>query len=187
MVRTRQEPKFNISRCRVWDPKISGKKTLFSKFWHFLLIWASLKCCFWIPYLKIMPGTNFYENITSQIQIINVNTTLWYSKMASFRKNVGILVQICNIHILITIQVTRLKFGTFSYLSSTNLRAKFHGFLETWVSDPYYLSLFHVEFPITFLWLKKVITNLDSSNASGPDCSSKELWAWNFLHASWTH
>ena len=100
-----------------------------------------------------MSGTNFHEHITSQTQIINVNATLWYSKMASFRKSEGILVQICNIHISVTIQVTRLKLlrlrlqGTFLYLSSTNLCAKFYDFLETWVSDPYYLSLFDVEFP----------------------------------------
>ena len=28
-----------------------------------------------------------------------------------------------------------------------NLYAKFYGFLKTWVSGPYYLSLFDVEFP----------------------------------------
>ena len=162
MVRTRQEPEFNISRFSVWDSKISGKKTLFSKFWHFLLIWASLKCYFWIPHLKIMPGTNFHENITSQTQIITVNATLWYSKMASFRKNEGILVQICKIHISVTIQVRRLKFGTFPYLSSTNLCAKFYGFLETWVSDPYYLALFDVEFPTrNFLICLQCLNPLD--------------------------
>ena len=32
-----------------------------------------------------------------------------------FQKERGIWVQICNIHILVTIQVTRLKFGTFPY------------------------------------------------------------------------
>ena len=94
-----------------------------------------------------MPGANFHENITSQTQIINVDATLWYCNMASFRENEGILVQICKIHISVTIQVTRFKFGTFPYLSSTNLCAKFYGFLETWVSDFYYLSLFDVEFP----------------------------------------
>ena len=94
-----------------------------------------------------MPGTDFHENITSQTQIINVNPSLWYSKTASFRKNEGILVPIWNIHISVTIQVTKLKFGSFLYLYSTNLYAKFHGFLKTWVSSPYYSSLFDVEFP----------------------------------------
>ena len=63
-----------------------------------------------------MPGTNFHENVTSQTQIININASLWYSKMTSFRKNEGILVPICNFYILVTIQVTRLKFGSFPYL-----------------------------------------------------------------------
>ena len=147
MVRIRQEPKFNILRCRVWNPKISGKKKLFSKFWEFLVIWALFKCYFWIPHLQIMPGTNFHEKITSHPQIINLNASLWYSKMGSFRKNKGILVPICNIHISVTIQFTRLKFSSFPYLYSMNLYANFHGFLKTWVSSPYYLSLFDVEFP----------------------------------------
>ena len=137
MVRIRQEPKFNILRCRVLNPKISGKKILFSKFWDFPLTWASFNCYLWILYLKIMPGTNFHENITSQTRIINANASLWYSKTVSFRKNEGILVQICNIHISVTIQVTRLKFGSFPYLYNMNLYAKFHGFLKTWVSGPY--------------------------------------------------
>ena len=165
MVRIRQEPKSNISRCHVWDSKISGKKTLFSKCWHFLLIWASLKCNFLISHLKIIPGTNFHENITSQTQISNVKATLWYSKMASFRKNEGILVQICNINISVTIQVTRLKFGTFPYLSSTNLCVKFYGFLETWFSDPYYLSLSDVECPsCDLLKENKVIKLVNQAN-----------------------
>ena len=66
--------------------------------------------------------------------------------MAFFRKNEGILVQICIIHILVTIQVTRIKFGPSLYLFSMNLYAKFYGFLKTWVSGPYYLPLFDVEF-----------------------------------------
>ena len=149
MVRIRQEPKFNILRCCVWNPNISGKKTLFSKFWEFLVIWALFKCYFWIPNLQIMPGTNFNENITYQTQIINVNASLWYSKMASFRKNEGILVPICNIDISVTIHVTRLTSGSFLYLYSMNLYAKFHGFLKTWVSSSYYLFLlFDVEFPL---------------------------------------
>ena len=120
-----------------------------------------------------MSGTNFHEHITSQTQIINVNATLWYSKMASFRKNEGILVQICNIHISVTIQVTRLKFGTFPYLSSTNLCAKFYGFLETWVSDLYYLPLFDMEFPSKFsleikesLLIKRDTPSLNRNTAS---------------------
>ena len=123
------------------------QKGIVFKILGFLLIWASFKCYFWIPHLKIMPGTNFHENITSQTQIINVNASLWYSKRASLRKNEGILVLICNIHILVTFQVTWLKFGSFPYLYSINLYAKFHGFLKAWVSSPYYLSLFDVEFP----------------------------------------
>ena len=47
----------------------------------------------------------------------------------------------------VTIPVTRLKFGSFPYLYSMNFYAKFQGFLKTWVSGPYYLSLFDVEFP----------------------------------------
>ena len=148
MVRIRKEPKFNILRCCVWNPKVLCKKTLFSNFWAFLVIWASFTCYFWIRHLKIMPGTNF--------QIININASLWYSKMASFKKNEGILVPICNIHISLTIQVTRLKFGSFPYLYSVNLYAKFHGFLKTWVSSPYYLSLFDVEFP----YVENTIGNL---------------------------
>ena len=142
-----QEPKFNIWRCHVWNPKILGKKILFSKFWEFLVIWASFKCYFWIRHLKIMPCTSFHENVTSQTQIINVNASLWYSKMTSFRKNEGILAPICNFLILVTIQVTRLKFGSFPYLCSMNLNANFHGFLKTWVSSPCFLCLFDVEFP----------------------------------------
>ena len=88
-----------------------------------------------------MPGTNFHENITSQTQIINVNASLWYSKMASFRKNEGILVPICNIQITVTIQVTRLKVGSFPYLYTMNLYTNFHSFLKIWVSSPYYLSV----------------------------------------------
>ena len=35
--------------------------------------------------------------------------------------------------------------------------------------------------------VKKVKTNLDSLKASGPDSGgSKELWAWTFIHTSWT-
>ena len=38
--------------------------------------------------------------------------------------------------------------------------------------------------------VKKVITKLDSSKASGPDCIPvvvlKKLWAWTFIHTSWT-
>ena len=104
-----------------------------------------------------MPGTNFHENITSQTQIINVNASLWYSKMASFRKNEGILVPICNIQIMVTIQVTRLKVGSFPYLYTMNLYTNFHSFLKIWVSSPYYLSLFDVEFPI---YLKITLMNL---------------------------
>ena len=89
MVRIRQEPRFNILRCHVWNHKISGEKALFSEFWDFLLIWASFKCYFLIPRLNIMPGTNCHENITSQTQIINVNAFPWYSRMVSFRKNEG--------------------------------------------------------------------------------------------------
>ena len=89
MVRIRQEPRFNILRCHVWNHKISGEKALFSEFWDFLLIWASFKCYFLIPHLNIMPGTNCHENITSQTQIINVNAFPWYSRMVSFRKNEG--------------------------------------------------------------------------------------------------
>ena len=55
-----------------------------------------------------MPGTNFHENITSQTQVININASLSYSKV-SFRKNEWIFDQTCNIHILVTIQVKRLK------------------------------------------------------------------------------
>ena len=55
-----------------------------------------------------MLGTNFHENITSQTQVININASLSYSK-ASFRKNEWIFDQTCNIHILVTIQVKRLK------------------------------------------------------------------------------
>ena len=83
-----------------------------------------------------MPDTNFYKNITCQNQVINLNATLWHSKMVTFRKNDSILAQICNIPVSLTIQVTRLTFGIFSY-----------GFLKTWVPGPYYLSLFDVEFP----------------------------------------
>ena len=151
MVRIRQEPKFNILRCGVLNAKISGKKVLFSKFWDFPLIGASFKRYFWIPCLKIMPGKNFHENITSQTRIINANASLWYSKTIPFRKNQGILVQICNIHISVAIQVTRLKFGSFPYLYKMNLYAKFHGFLKTWVSGLYYLSLFDLEFPEMFV------------------------------------
>ena len=104
-----------------------------------------------------MPGTNFHENITSQTQIINVNASLWYSKMASFRKNEEILVPICNVQISVTIQVTRLKFGSFPYLYTMNLYTNFHAFVKTWVSSPYYLSLFDVEFPI---YLKITLMNL---------------------------
>ena len=104
------------------------------------------------------------------ISNININATLWYSKMASFRKNKGILVQICNIHILVTIQVTRLKFGIFPYLSSTNLRAKFYGFLETQVLDPYYLSLSDVEFPFgwlsVYLYTRFEVIGLNFANLS---------------------
>ena len=103
-----------------------------------------------------MPGTNFHENITSQTKIINVNASLRHSKMASFRKNKGILVQICNIHTSVTIQFTRLKFGNSPYLYSMNLYAKLHGFLKIWVSGPYYLmwnfpfcKLFHTESAIS--------------------------------------
>ena len=113
----------------------------------FLLIGASFKCYFWIPHLKTRPDTHFHENITSQTQVINVNASLRYSKTAYFRKNEGILAKICTIHISVTIPVTRLKFGSFPYLYSMNLYAKFQGFLKTWVSGPYYLSLFNVEFP----------------------------------------
>ena len=116
-----------------------------------LLIWALFKCYYWIPRLKVIPGTYFHENITSQTEFINVNASLWYSKTASFRKNVEILTKICNIYISVTIQVTRLKFGSFPYLYSMNLYAKFHGFLKTWVSGHYYLSLFDVEFPFSLI------------------------------------
>ena len=83
-----------------------GQKDIFSKFWNFLVIWVSFEYYFWIPHLKIVRGTNFHENVTRQTQIININASLWYSKMVSFRKNKEILVQICNIHISVTIQVT---------------------------------------------------------------------------------
>ena len=127
------------------------QKGIIFKLLGFLLIWASLKCYFWIPHLKIMPGTHFHENITSQTQVINIHASLWYSKTAFFRKNEGILTKICNIYISVTIQVTRLKFGCFPYLYSMNLYAKFHGFLKTWVSGRYYLFLFDVEFAFSLI------------------------------------
>ena len=38
--------------------------------------------------------------------------------------------------------------------------------------------------------VKKIITNVDSSNVSGPGCIpvffSEEMWAWNFIHTRWT-
>ena len=43
---------------------------------------------------------------------------------------------------------------------------------------------------VTSKMVKKVIMNLDSSKASGPDCfssgGSKELLALTFIHTSWT-
>ena len=33
--------------------------------------------------------------------------------------------------------------------------------------------------------VKEVITNFDTSRAPGPDYI-KELWAWTFIHTSWT-
>ena len=138
MVRIRQERKSNILRCHVLNLKISGKKT-FSKFWHFLLMWALFKCYFWIPHLRIMPGTNFHENITSQTKIINVNVSLRHSKMASFRKNKGILVQICNIHTSVTIQFTRLKFGNSPYLT-------------VWTFMPNYMVFWKHGFRAPIIW-----------------------------------
>ena len=132
-------------------PQNFWQKGIIFKILGFLLIWASFKCYYWIPHLKVIPGTYFHENITSQTEVINVNASLWYSKTASFRKNVEILTKICNIYISVTIQVTRLKFGSFPYLYSMNLCAKFHGFLKTWVSGHYYLSLFDVEFPFSLI------------------------------------
>ena len=123
------------------------QKGIVFKILGFLLIWASFKCYFWIPHLKIMRGTHFHENITSQTHVNNINASLWYSKTASFRKNGGILAKIYSIHISVTIQVARLKFGSFLYLYSKNLYTKFHGFLKTWVPGPYYSCLFDVEFP----------------------------------------
>ena len=44
---------------------------------------------------------------------------------------------------------------------------------------------------LTSKMVKKVITNLDSSKASGADCipvvvlQNCELWAWTFIHTSW--
>ena len=193
MVRIRLEPIFNILRFCVWNSKISGQKTLF------VLIWASFKCHFWSLHLKIVPGTNFHENITSQTQIINVNASLWYSKTASFRKNEGILVQICNIHILVTIQVTRLKFGSFPCLFSMVLNAKCHGFLKNCVSGAYCLSLFDVEFPCTnltiffstdYLWmcLPVLLQQIEqppiisTANQTGVEirfiCLTSHFWCW---------
>ena len=127
------------------------QKGIIFKILGFLLIWALFKCYYWIPRLKVIPGTYFHENITSQTEVINVNASLWHSKTASFRKNVEILTKICNIYISVTIQVTRLKFGSFPDLYSMNLYAKFHSFLKTWVSGHYYLSLFDVEFPLSLI------------------------------------
>ena len=87
------------------------------------------------------------QNVMSQTQIIKGIASLWHLKMASFRKNEGILVQICNINILVTTQVTRLKCNTFPYFFNMNLYTKFQGFLKTWVLGPYYSTLFDVEFP----------------------------------------
>ena len=112
-----------------------GQKDIIFKILELPVIWASFKSYFWISHLKTVPGTNF------QTQIINVNASLWYSKMASFRKNEGILVPICNIQITVTIQVTRLKVGSFPYLYTMNLYTNFHSFLKIWVSSPYYLSV----------------------------------------------
>ena len=49
-----------------------------------------------------------------------------------------------------------------------------------------YLKLY---ISITPKTVKKVITNLDSSKASGPDCIPVVVsnnWAWTFIHTSWT-
>ena len=109
MVKIRQDRKVLCTKSQnFWQ------KGIIFRILGFLLIWASFKCYFWVPHLKDIPGTHFHENITSQTQVINVNASLWYSKTAYFRKNEGILVKICNIHISVTIQVTRLKFGPFS-------------------------------------------------------------------------
>ena len=97
----------------------------------------------------------FFWNIITQTQIINVNASLWHSKMASFRMNEGILVQICNIHILVTIQVTRIKFGTFPYLFSINAMPNFmvlwnHGF-----QAPIICPCLMWNFPHIFDWYYK--------------------------------
>ena len=69
--------------------------------------------------------------------------------MVSFRKNEGILVQIRDIHILVTIQVTMLKFGSFPYLYGMNRYAKFHGvFFENMGFRPLLSVLFDVKFPL---------------------------------------
>ena len=69
--------------------------------------------------------------------------------MVSFRKNEGILVQIRDIHILVTIQVTMLKFGCFPYLYGMNRYAKFHVFFfENMGFRPLLSVLFDVKFPL---------------------------------------
>ena len=88
----------------------------------------------------------------SNSKIININASLWYSEMTSFRKNEGILVQISNIHILVTMQVIRLKFGSFPCLYSMNLYAKFHGFLKTHFQAPIFCLCLMWNFPAP-IWL----------------------------------
>ena len=104
--------------------------------------------------------------------------------MASFRKNEGILDPICNIHISVTIQVTWLNFGSFPYPYSMNLYANFHGFLKTWVSSPYYLSLFDVEFPDYNTKITDVENKLNDHNHDKCiDTSEFNTLATNFFNA----
>ena len=86
----------------------------------------------------------FHENTTSQTQIINVNASLWYSKMTSFRKNEEILVPICNVHISVTIQVTRLKFGSFSIFTLWTSMPIFMVFWKHGFQAPVWCGISHI-------------------------------------------
>ena len=94
---------------------------------------------------------------------------------ASERK--GILLQTCNIHISVTIQVMRLKFSIFPYLYSMNVYAKFYGFLKTWGSRSllFVCSMWNFS---TWIMRKCMYENTQQMN-------HKNVWNWSVRFLSY--
>ena len=101
-----------------WVNVWNFRKTIFSRFQHFILFWEWFECYFWIPHPKINKSTNFHKNSVNQTQNMNENGLPSISKTAARRRKRRIVVQTFHHNISETIWDRILKFGTLTDLQS---------------------------------------------------------------------